>query len=148
MSLDVDVVPFLITTLRLGVGTGPGMWRSVKYGEQFSVAQAPEMWLLNASAQWPMKAGSNVEQDDWFFDARILFPFANDQQNAEKQIAACFEPLRSLFRQHLKIGNPTRIAWARPMSASWSWTVVNNVTYRMASVRITVREKYGVTVTA
>lgn len=153
MSLDVDVVPYLLTTLRTLVGPPPfstpnNVLRSVKYGEQLQVGAGPEMWVLNLAAQWPQQEGSNVEKNDWQFEFRIFYPFANDAQNGEKQLAQVIEPIRQLFRTHLKIGNPTKIAWARPLSANWGWSMVNDVSYRVLSIRATVREKQGVSVSA
>ena len=149
MSLDV-VTTLLLTTLRtLGTPAGGSVLKSVRYGEQFQVGPGPEMWVLNTTDQWPQKEGSNVEQSDWSFELRVLFPFANDTMNAEVALTKTIEPIRQLFRSHLKIGDTTgKISWARPGGASWSWMRVNDITYRVVSIRLTVREKYGVSVTA
>jgi hypothetical protein len=149
MSLDT-VATLLLTTLRTLQGPpGTSTVRAVKYGEQLQVIAAPEMWVMNTTADWPQQEGSNVEKNDWRFELRVFYPFAADQQNAEVQLTKTIEPIRQLFRTHLKIGDTTgKIAWARPLAASWSWTLVNNVTYRVVSIRVTVREKYGVAVSA
>jgi hypothetical protein len=144
MPLDDIVIPNLITTLADVTGPIDGMVRSVHYGEQFQIAQAPVCWILNAGASFPEKVGSDREQSDWSIELKLLYPFANDQTNAENVLGALIEPFRQCFRRHLKMGAPLKIARARILSASWAWGVVGDNVYRTCSLRLGVREKISV----
>jgi hypothetical protein len=146
MGLDDIVIPALTNTLGGIVGNGAKTVRVVRYGEQLSVAQAPECWIINASGNFPEKQGSDLEQTDWSINLRILYPYAIDQTQPEIVLGALIEPFRQLFRAHLHMGTTPSttapyIARARIMSATWGWTVINLVVYRFVDLRLAVREK-------
>jgi hypothetical protein len=141
MPLDDVVIPALLARLKEITGPADKQIRAVRYGEQFQVAQPPELWVLHMGGSFPEGAGSNLEQSDWNIELRLLYPFANDQRQAEIVLAALIEPMRDLFRAHLKMGLPTQISRARILSATWLWTVVNENIYRTINLRLAVREK-------
>lgn len=150
MGLDDVVIPALMKTLQGITGTTEGTVRSVRYGEQLSVGQAPECWVLNISASFPAKQGSDFEQSDWQVELRLFYPYGVDQTQPENVLSKLIEPMRQLFRSHLHMGTtpPTPqnpyipyIARARVMSATWLWSLVNNVPYRVVSLRLAVTEK-------
>ena len=147
MALHDIVIPnvqaALVNSMQNG-GPLQGMLGAIRYGEQFSVAQAPELWILNKGGNFPEKEGSTLEQSDWVLTLKCLYPFANDQKQAEDILAALIEPIRQTFRAHIKIGAPTQIARARILSEDFSWTVVNEVIYRVVELKLAVREKVHV----
>jgi hypothetical protein len=143
MGLDDIVIPNVQAALVNSVATGVlnGKLGAVRYGEQFQVAQAPELWILNKGGVFPEKEGSTLEQSDWVITLKLLYPWANDQKQAEDILAALIEPVRQTFRAHIKIGAPLQIARARILASDWSWTVVNEVIYRVLELKLAVREK-------
>lgn len=146
MALDDIVIPDVQQILVDSAASGPlaGLLGGVRYGEQFQVAQAPELWILNKGAAFPEKQGSELEQSDWVVLLKCLFPFANDQKQAEDILAALIEPIRETFRLHLKLLHPKLIARARVLTADWSWTVINEGIYRVVELKLAVKEKVAV----
>jgi hypothetical protein len=144
MPLDDVVIPnvqaALVNSMQNG-GPLTGLIGAIRYGEQFQVAMAPELWILNKGAAFPEKEGSTLEQSDWVITLKCLYPFANDQKAAEDILAALIEPVRQTFRAHIKIGAPLQIARARIIATDWSWTVVNETIYRVIELKLAVREK-------
>lgn len=148
MALDDVVIPALITTLGNITGNGEKLVRVVRYGEQLQVGQPPECWIINASGSFPEKQGSDLEQTDWSINLRILYPYNIDQTQPEVVLGALIEPFRQLFRAHLHMGTSPQdradhayIARARIMSATWLWTVIDQVVYRAVDLRLAAREK-------
>jgi hypothetical protein len=141
MPLDDCVIPALLTTLQGITGSNDGQVRAVRFGEQLQVGQAPELWVVNLAGSFPEKEGSNLEQSDWRIELRLIYPFALDQTQPEVVLGKLIEPMRDLFRQHLKMGRPDLIARARILSATWLWSVINETVYRTVSLQLAVREK-------
>lgn len=146
MALDDVVIPNVQQVLVDSLASGPlmGMLGAIRYGEQLQVAQAPELWILNKNGAFPEKQGSELEQSDWVVTLRLLYPYENDQMNCENVLAALIEPVRLTFRLHLKLFDPTKIARARVLNADWSWTIVNEIVYRVVELKLAVREKIAV----
>lgn len=149
MGLDDIVIPALKTTLEGITGNGDKQVRVIRYGEQLSVAQAPECWIVNISGGFPSRQGSDLEASEWQIELRLLYPYEIDQTQPEVVLGALIEPMRQLFRNHLHMGttpSPTApyIARARVMSATWLWTVIDTTVYRAVSLRVAVVEKSNV----
>lgn len=146
MPLDDVVIPNVQQVLVDSFASGPlaGFVSAIRYGEQLQVAQSPELWLLNKNAVFPEKQGSELEQSDWVINMKVLAEWSNDSKDAEDVLARTIEPIRETFRLHLHLLDPTKVARARVLSADWSWTVVNEVIYRVVELKLAVREKVGV----
>jgi len=146
MALDDVVIPNVQQVLVDSLASGPlfGLLGAIRYGEQRQVGQAPELWILNKNAAFPEKQGSELEQSDWVLTLRLLYPFENDQTNCENVLAALIEPVRETFRLHLKLLEPTKVARARVLNAEWSWTVIDEIVYRVVELKLAVREKVAV----
>jgi hypothetical protein len=148
MPLDDVVIPevqaVLVNSLETVSSPLFGLLGAIRYGEQFQVAQPPELWILNKGGSFPEKQGSELEQSDWTVTLKALFPWANDQKQAEDVLGALIEPIRETFRLHLHLFTPTKVARARILNADWSWTVVNGAIYRVVELKLAVREKVPV----
>jgi hypothetical protein len=140
MALDDIVVPAIKDALRPLIGATPG-FGDIKFGEWLQVAQPPEMWILPTKGGFPEKEGSELEQSDWVLDLKMLYPFANDAGVAEATLAALIEPVRQVFRRHLKLGRPQQIARARVLAVEMTWTIVNGDVYRAYTLKAHIKEK-------
>jgi hypothetical protein len=146
VPLDDVVIPNVQKVITDSVLSGPlqGFLGAVRYGEQLQVAQPPELWILNKNSGFPEKQGSELEQSDWVVTLKCLYPYLNDQMDCENRLAALIEPIRETFRLHLHLLAPTKVARARILTADWSWTVVNEIIYRVVELKLAVREKVPV----
>src|ERR1700724_3354510 len=106
MALDKDVQPALIamlTGLTQSDGVTP-LFKGVTEGPTESIPESPYVWVQNESWSEPEYQGSQLEETNWLFAARICYEYSPDRWNAEVALSALIEPIRVALRAHIKLG--------------------------------------------
>jgi hypothetical protein len=119
---------------------GSPFFRGVSQGPIDAVPDSPWAMLQLSTFTVPDQVGSDLEATDWNIDARIMVQYAPDHYVAETMLAAAIEPIRDVFRAHIKLGLP-HVVRAKVASGSFAYVFYDSIAFRFVDLVIEVREK-------